>query len=164
MLNVVRDVVVPNGSRPSRFADPAEIDLALETLEDRFVLRESPSRDSLAVMVPLTEQSLAAVRLSCGQPHPWYGAGLSVATSLEIDLEKTKILRTWAAFVDAQLDNPEGRGYGSWAIIDFGGGHRLAFCRFVPNMSFGAGVLRDVLTGEIGRAQWVAEQRLLESA
>jgi hypothetical protein len=158
MLNIVRDLVVPRGAGASLFANTAEIDLALDELDGRFPVQESPSRELLIVRIPLVADVDAVVRLSTSQRHPRYGSGVSVATSIELPLSREALVRTWSHFVDASLLASEGRGYGSWALPDFGEGDRLTFCRFVPNLSFGAGILRDVLMGEVGRAQWVGEQ------
>jgi hypothetical protein len=162
MLNVVRDLVQPQGAQPSRFADDAEIDLALSEVDGHLEMEHSAERDRIKFTVPLLADVEATIRLNTSQQHPWYGAGLSVATVLEMDLDDAALVNYWSRLVEMQLAAPEGRGYGSWAVADFGSGRRLSFCRFVPNMTAGPGVLRDVLTGEAGRTrmlrEWLAQR------
>jgi hypothetical protein len=157
MLNLVEDIVRPKGAGESLFATDQELDSALLGIEAHGMVEESPGRDRILIRLNRQAEARFTVRFNTSQRHPLYGAGVSMATVLEQDLDEVDLSGIWAYLVDLQGKSPEGRGYGSWAVIPFEEGPRLAFCRFIPNMMAGPGVLRDALYCELGRTRMLSE-------
>ena len=156
MLGVVGDLFVPAGLEASRFADAREMRLAEDMVRGTPFASVGSSADGLCVEVAFGEHNTTLIQVSSAARHPNLGAGLGVATVLPLDLPEDELIERANYLQLLQSETVEGGGqFGAWAVRRHISRPCVAYCRFVPNAMFGAGVIQDVVLHEISRALWV---------
>jgi hypothetical protein len=156
MLDVVRQVFIPQGSEVSRFINIDEMKRVEALFHGTACASLGAWAEGVTVEVACGPDMTTLIELRADVPHPWLGSGLAVRTTLPLPVPSDEIDRFIARLQELQLATNDGGGQcGAWYV----GHHRQVpyptWTRFIPNALFRPRLAADVTMSEVVRALWV---------
>jgi hypothetical protein len=159
LLWVGRNVYMPLGEEPSRFAVEQDFEDILDMLVGTPFYSVGSSAEGVAIEVPVGTGDTALIHLQTDPAHPHLGNGLLTTLKLRIPGE----VQAGAAELASTLNTMEANGrllsanFGAWCLESTGGHDLLAHARFTPNAHYRPGMVTDIAVASVNRAIWVAE-------
>jgi hypothetical protein len=153
MVGVVAGLIVPMGKEPCKWSAKDFQDLVDQYMQGPPSLGSSADGPGCVAEFPYGERSSLCL-IRADQPHPRYGSGLFLLQSFPVgemsDAEGAKL--ALSLNTDELTVKPSGYGFGSFVYRD----ESVHFTSFLPNATYGAGLLPNIYFANANRAREMA--------
>ena len=158
-LNLVRDLYVPQGAKPSRWRDVAEFAAFVQRFGNSDTCLGIANHAGMALETPFGEDAVL-IRLRSHPSHEQLGNGLYVTlelpyvASLDDAVENAAYLNYWES--KFWTDFPQ---LGCWHVVEMDNDEaRVVHTSFIPNALYTEGIASNFALWSIGRARTVRKQ------
>jgi len=160
MLNLVTQVVIPEGNRPFHSIGDFEFRRTADILNSQNLL-STASESGLAAYTPFAGDT-ALLQVDTKQEHPELGKGLLIRLSLPPERIESQTAIDGRLIMDMnskeQTSQPSGHFLGSWCLGPVGKNAQTAvFVTFIPAIVCKPGILLNMCISTLCHSKWAEE-------